>query len=114
MKLNIKIYSEFKYFLNHFFKYLISTRGVLVVILLMIIVLGSLFSLVEGLKLGDAIYFSFITGLGVGYGDITPQTPLGQVISVAIGLNGVILFGIIVGIASLSVKKSVKFYIEEK
>jgi hypothetical protein len=39
--------------------------------------LGLLIGFVEGWSVGDALYFTFITGLTIGYGDIVPrQMPL--------------------------------------
>lgn len=114
MKVYGRINIEFIYFLRHFFRYLLCARGVLSVIFLLIFLLGAIFSLIEGIKFGDAIYFSLITGLGVGYGDITPHTFIGQVISICIGLTGLMFFGIIVGISNLSIKKAAEFYFKNK
>ena len=51
-------------------------------------------SRVENLEIGDGIYFAFITGLSIGYGDITPVTAWGRVVSVFIGLIGMIFVGV--------------------
>jgi hypothetical protein len=37
------------------------------------IAMGLLIGFVEGWSLGDAVYFTFVTGLMVGYGDIVPR-----------------------------------------
>ena len=55
---------------------------------------------VEDIPLGDAIYFAFITGLSIGYGDISPATAGGQLISILIGLFGMLFVGITVAIAT--------------
>ena len=69
--------------------------------LLGLIVLGALlFSLAEGVSTGNSLYFSFITALTVGYGDFVPKTGLGQLLSIAIGIVGLILFGVIIGIST--------------
>ena len=54
----------------------------------------------EGIPLGKAIYFACITGLTIGYGDITPETGWGMIASVAIGLIGMIFTGITIAIAT--------------
>ena len=38
-----------------------------------------IFAWAEDQTLGNAIYFTLITGMTVGYGDITPVTPIGKV-----------------------------------
>lgn len=42
----------------------------------------------------DALWWSFATTTTVGYGDITPMTPLGKVIGIGLMLVGVAVFGI--------------------
>ena len=64
--------------------------GFFVTVLLFITVLGALgFSAVEGIPLGDALYFGLVTVATVGYGDITPKTNLGKIIAIIIILGGV-------------------------
>ena len=60
----------------------------------------------EGIKLGDGIYFAFITGLSIGYGDIVPKTELGRVVSVAIGLIGMLFVGLTVAVATHALRNT--------
>ena len=53
----------------------------------------------EKVSFGKALYFSFITGLTVGYGDIAPITAIGRVISVLLGLIGILFSGVVVATA---------------
>src|SRR5262249_45401795 len=39
---------------------------------------GVLLGFVEGWSVGDALYFTFVTGLTIGYGDIVPRQALGE------------------------------------
>ena len=55
---------------------------------------------VEDMPFGDAIYLTLITGLTIGYGDITPATAAGRVLSVITGMIGVIYVGLVVAIAT--------------
>ena len=66
------------------------------------------FAWVEDQTLGNAIYFALVTGMTVGYGDITPVTPMGKAASVAIVVVGVITAGIYVGIATRAVAMSIR------
>lgn len=63
---------------------------------------GSFRNLSDGARgFSDLVYFSFITVLSVGYGDITPATIVAKKASMLIGLlgyfYGVIVIGIIIG-----------------
>ena len=67
-----------------------------------------IFAWAEDQTLGNAIYFTLITGMTVGYGDITPATPIGKAASVAIAIVGVITAGIYVAIATRAVAISIR------
>ena len=45
--------------------------------------------------LGTAVYFSFVTALSIGYGDVIPMGPL-RVLAVLEGAAGLILFGCVI------------------
>ena len=45
----------------------------------------------EGWSLGDSVYFSFVTGLTIGYGDIVPRQALTRALAIAIGFCGILL-----------------------
>jgi Ion channel len=75
------------------------TWPVLSIILAFQVVLGVLIGLIEGWPLGDALYFTFVTGLTIGYGDIVPRAALARVLAVLIGISGLFLTGVIAGIA---------------
>src|SRR5947208_7878408 len=75
------------------------TWPVLSIILAIQVALGLLIGFVEGWPLGDAVYFTFVTGLTIGYGDIVPRQALGRVLAIGIGVSGLFLTGVIAGIA---------------
>jgi voltage-gated potassium channel Kch len=81
---------------------------VLLSIALLIVVGGIAFSEVEHLPLGKAIYFAFVTALTIGYGDITPQTAAGRVLSVVLGLIGVVFVGLTVAVATRALAETVR------
>ena len=58
-----------------------------------------LIGFVEGWSVGDALYFTFITGLTIGYGDIVPRQALARALAIVIGISGLFLTGVIAGIA---------------
>ena len=75
------------------------TWPVLSTILAVQVALGLLIGFVEGWSVGDAIYFTFITGLTIGYGDIVPRQALARVLAIGIGVSGLFLTGVIAAIA---------------
>jgi voltage-gated potassium channel len=75
------------------------TWPVLSIILAFQVVLGLLIGFLEKWSIGDAVYFTFITGLTIGYGDIVPRQPLARALAIAIGISGLFLTGVIAGIA---------------
>jgi voltage-gated potassium channel len=86
-------------FVEHFLK---ITRHLvtLYMMLLALIMLGAvLISATEQVSFGKAVYFAFITGLTVGYGDIVPTTASGRVIAVVLGFIGTLFTGMVVATA---------------
>jgi hypothetical protein len=75
------------------------TWPVLSTILAIQVALGLLIGFVEGWSVGDAVYFTFITGLTLGYGDIVPRQALARAPAIGIGVFGLFLTGLIAGIA---------------
>jgi Ion channel len=75
------------------------TWPVLSIILAIQVALGVLIGVVEGWSLGDAVYFTFVTGLTIGYGDIVPRQALGRALAVGVGISGLFLTGLIAGIS---------------
>jgi len=75
------------------------TWPVLSGILVIEVALGLLIGFVEGWSVGDAVYFSFVIGLTIGYGDIVPRQTLTRALAVVIGFGGILLTGLVAGIA---------------
>ena len=91
-------------FVRHFFRYVLYVREVIGGLLLLIVAGGFAISNLEGIELGEAMYFSFVTGLTIGYGDISPQTVPARVVSVAIGMVGMIFTGLTVAVATRALR----------
>ncbi len=68
-------------------------------LLILIMLLGLVTGLREGWTIGDSLYFSFITGFTIGYGDITPHYPLTKILAVILAAVGFLFTGILVAIA---------------
>ena len=83
------------------------TWPVLSIILAIQVALGLVIGFLEGWSVGDAVYFTFITGLTIGYGDIVPRQGFARALAVAIGVSGLFLTGVIAGIAVYAMRKAI-------
>jgi hypothetical protein len=72
---------------------------ILSVLLLLIVGLGIVVGLLERWTLSDSVYFAFVSGLTIGYGDLAPKTLLTRALSVAIGVCGVLFTALLAGVA---------------
>ena len=68
---------------------------VLAGLVVVLIGLGMAVSLLEGWPLLDGIYFAFVTGLTVGYGDLVPS----HVTSRILAIDGILLTALLAGVA---------------
>ena len=82
------------------------TWPVLSIILAIQVALGLVIGVLEGWSVGDALYFTFITGLTIGYGDVVPRQGFARALAVAIGVSGLFLTGVIAGIAVYAMRKA--------
>ena len=64
-----------------------------------IVVLGSVVGFLEGWSLQESIYFAFVSGLTIGYGDLAPKTLLTRMLAVLIGVCGVLLTALVAAVA---------------
>lgn len=72
---------------------------ILSALLVMIVALGVAIGWLEGWSLHESIYFAFVSGLTIGYGDFSPGTVLTRMLAVVIGICGVLVTGLVAAIA---------------
>ena len=82
-------------------------------VVILCIILGTLMYLIEAPESGftsipRSVYWAIVTLTTVGYGDIAPQTPLGQLIASAIMILGYGIIAIPTGIVSAEMAKTDK------
>ena len=65
----------------------------------LIVALGLAVGLLEGWSVPDSIYFSFVTGLTIGYGDLAPKMQLTRILAVLIGICGILLTALVAAVA---------------
>lgn len=92
---------------THHFLAMCSRLRAIFLALLGIIMLGAgAIAVYENMPLGEAMYFSFITGLTIGYGDIVAHTTDGRIICVALGFAGILFSGLVVAITVRAVENA--------
>ena len=92
--------SEIRYsFYRHFMQQIGIIWPVISGLLVVIAGMGVLVAHLEGWRLFDGVYFSFVTGFTIGYGDLAPKGALARMIAIAIGLHGVLLTALLAAIA---------------
>lgn len=79
-------------------------------VITIVVILGSLMYLVEGSENGFtsipvSVYWAIVTLTTVGYGDISPQTPLGQALSVVVMILGYSIIAVPTGIVSVEMSQ---------
>lgn len=81
-------------------------------VLVLVFILGSLMYVIEGEENGftsipQSIYWAIVTITTVGYGDISPQTPMGKLLASVVMLLGYVMLAVPLGNAiTRSVKKA--------
>jgi hypothetical protein len=65
----------------------------------LIIAFGLVAGLLEGWSVQESIYFAFVSGLTIGYGDLAPKSLIARVLAIAIGMCGVLVVALVAAIA---------------
>ena len=68
-------------------------------LLLLIVALGLVIGRIEGWTITESVYFAFVSGLTIGYGDLAPKTVLTRLLAILIGICGVLLTALVAAIA---------------
>ena len=72
---------------------------ILSVLFVLIVAFGLVVGLLEGWSVLDSIYFAFVSGLTIGYGDLAPKSPITRLLAIAIGVCGVLVVALVAAIA---------------
>jgi len=79
---------------------------VLAGLVLTLVGLGMAVALLEGWPLLDGIYFAFVTGLTVGYGDLVPSRIGSRILAISAAIDGILLTALLAGVAVRAMQNS--------
>ena len=68
-------------------------------LLSLIVALGLFIGWREGWTIQESVYFAFVSGLTIGYGDLAPKLLLTRVLAVLIGICGVLFTALLAAVA---------------
>lgn len=68
-------------------------------LLLFMVCPGLVIGEIEEWRISDALYFTFVTGLTIGYGDLTLRHLVSRCLAVVIGFCGIILTGLVAAVS---------------
>lgn len=60
---------------------------------------GVVIGRIEDWRLDEALYFTFVTGLTIGYGDLTPKHLSARLLALVIGCCGIVLTGLVAAVS---------------
>lgn len=72
---------------------------ILSALVVLIVVLGLIVGLIERWSVQESIYFAFVSGLTIGYGDLAPASLASRMLAIAIGLCGVLITALFAAVA---------------
>jgi voltage-gated potassium channel len=99
----MQMFLRFSY---HFLIIIGHFHAVVLSLITLIVGIAAGITYIEKMPFGETLYFSFITGLTIGYGDIVVKTPFGRILAVLLGLIGIIFSGMMVAAAIRAVTES--------
>ena len=99
-------------FFAAFFRLLGVVWPILSGVVLAMVGLGLLIGFIEGWRVEDALYFTFVTGLTIGYGDLTPHRALSRLLAVAIGFAGIVLTGLVAAVCVQALRETARDRLE--
>jgi len=93
-------------FLSAFAKELLIVWPILSILVSGQLALGMLVGYLEGWSISDSTYFTFVTGLTIGYGDLVPVRFGTRLIALLIGFSGILLTGLVAAVGVQALQKA--------
>ncbi len=99
-------------FSHHFFHALSRVWNILAGLIAWLVVDAAAIAYFEKISFADALYFTFVTGLTIGYGDISPATLAGRIVAIMTGILGILITGLVVAIAVYALRKTMEHSVD--
>lgn len=99
-------------FLKIFFLAAFLIAPILLFLCSVVVILGLMVGRREGWSIFNSLYWTFITALTVGYGDIRPLKHASKILSVIIATLGIMFTGVIVAVTVSATTEAIKMHIE--
>ena len=96
----------FTSFTNHFFRAVWHVRAIILALIALVVSGAAMLAYLEKIAFAEALYFAFVTGMTIGYGDIVMHTPVGRLVALLIGFIGILFTGLIVAVLVHAVRES--------
>ncbi len=97
----------FTSFTDSFFHAVWHVKSIILGLLALVVTGAWALAAVERMPFADALYFAFVTGLTIGYGDIVMKTPVGRWVALLIGFIGILFTGLVVAVLVYAVRESI-------
>jgi hypothetical protein len=95
-------------FLLAFWRELLVVWPILSGLIVIQLGLGLLVGYLEGWRISEATYFTFVTGLTIGYGDLVPARSGTRLMALLIGLIGILLTGLVAAIGVRALQEATR------
>jgi hypothetical protein len=93
-------------FTNHFFRAVWHVRAIILALIALVVSGAAMLAYLEKIAFTEALYFAFVTGMTIGYGDIVMHTPSGRLVALLIGFIGILFTGLVVAVLVHAVRQS--------
>ncbi|HEU4350564.1 MAG TPA: potassium channel family protein [Burkholderiales bacterium] len=77
-------------------------------LLAIMVVLGLVIAWWEDWPLAEGLYFAFVSGLTIGYGDLVPTYPISRALAIVIGCTGILLTGLVAALAVRALERATR------
>lgn len=97
-----------RYFFGALFRMLGVVWPILSGVILAMVGPGLVIGALEGWSVGDSLYFTFVTGITIGYGDLVPHRALSRILAAVIGLAGILLTGLVAAVVVEALRETAR------